>query len=83
MKLDNLAKEIGISKDHLSLLFKKSFNTTIPQYIKSQRLQVAKEMLTRGATLSEVAQKTNFSTESYFIKCFKDEFGMTPGEFTK
>ena len=83
LKLDNLAKEIGISKDHLSLLFKKSFNTTIPQYIKSQRLGVAKEMLTRGATLSEVAEKTGFSTESYFIKCFKDEFGMTPGEFTK
>ena len=83
LKLDNLAKEIGISKDHLSLLFKKSFNTTIPQYIKSQRLNVAKEMLSRGATLSEVAETTCFSTESYFIKCFKDEFGMTPGEFTK
>ena len=40
-------------------------------------------MLSRGATLSDVAKETGFSTESYFIKCFKDEFGMTPGEFTK
>ena len=83
LKLDNLAKEIGISKDHLSLLFKKSFNTTIPQYIKSQRLSVAKDMLSRGVSLSDVSKETGFSTESYFIKCFKDEFGMTPGEFIK
>ena len=40
-------------------------------------------MLKRGMTLSEVAFTTGFSTESYFNKCFKDEFGMTPGEFIK
>ena len=83
LRLDVLAKECGISKDHLSLLFKKSFGITIPQYIKSQRLAASKDMLTRGVSLSEVASTTGFSTESYFIKCFKDEFGMTPGEFIK
>lgn len=83
LRLDILAKECGISKDHLSLLFKKSFGVTIPQYIKTQRLAASKDMLTRGVSLSEVASTTGFSTESYFIKCFKDEFGMTPGEFIK
>ncbi|MBE6747918.1 MAG: helix-turn-helix domain-containing protein [Ruminococcaceae bacterium] len=83
LKLDILAKECGISKDHLSLLFKKSFGVTIPQYIKTQRLDASKDMLKRGMSLSEVAAATGFSTESYFIKCFKDEFGMTPGEFMR
>lgn len=83
LRLDILAGECGISKDHLSLLFKKSFGVTIPQYIKTQRLLAAKDMLTRGMSLSEVAYSTGFSTESYFIKCFKDEFGMTPGEFVR
>ncbi len=83
LRLDILAKECSISKDHLSLLFKKSFGVTIPQYIKTQRLAASKDMLTRGMSLSEVATTTGFSTESYFIKCFKDEFGMTPGEFIK
>ena len=83
LRLDILASECGISKDHLSLLFKKSFNVTIPQYIKSQRLAAAKDMLKRGMSLSEVAYTTGFSTESYFIKCFKDEYDMTPGEFIK
>jgi AraC-like DNA-binding protein len=83
LRLDVLAKECELSKDHLSLLFKKSFGVTIPQYIKTQRLLAAKDMLTRGMSLSEVAYSTGFSTESYFIKCFKDEFGMTPGEFMR
>lgn len=83
LKLDILASECGISKDHLSLLFKKSFGVTIPQYIKTQRLNASKDMLSKGISISEVAATTGFSTESYFIKCFKDEFNMTPGEFTK
>ena len=83
LRLDILAGECGISKDHLSLLFKKSFGVTIPQYIKTQRLLAAKDMLKRGMSLSEVAYNTGFSTESYFIKCFKDEFQMTPGEFMR
>ena len=83
LRLDVLAKECGLSKDYLSLLFKKSVGTTIPQYIKRQRLEVAKTMLQKGLSLKDVAEKTGFSTESYFIKCFKDEFEMTPGEFIK
>lgn len=83
LRLDVLAKECEISKDHLSLLFKKNVGTTIPQYIKRQRLEAAKAMLQKGGSLKDVAEKTGFSTESYFIKCFKDEFEMTPGEFVK
>lgn len=83
LRLDVLAKECGISKDHLSLLFKKNVGTTIPQYIKTKRLESAKAMLKKGVSLSQVASTTGFSTESYFIKCFKDEFQMTPGEFMR
>lgn len=83
LRLDILANECQLSKDHLSLLFKKSIGTTIPQYIKRQRLEAAKTMLQKGISLKDVAEKTCFSTESYFIKCFKDEFNITPGEFTK
>jgi AraC-like DNA-binding protein len=83
LRLDVLAKECELSKDHLSLLFKKSVGTTIPQYIKRQRLEASKTMLQKGISLKDVAEKTGFSTESYFIKCFKDEFQMTPGEFVK
>jgi len=31
-------------------------------------------------SVSEVAYEVGFSSPSYFTKCFKDEFGMLPGE---
>lgn len=78
-----LAKECCVSKDHLSLIFKKSLGLTIPQYIKKERLNAAKDLLKNGMSISQAAYTVGFTTESYFIKCFKDEFGITPGRFSR
>jgi AraC-like DNA-binding protein len=41
----------------------------------------AKELLLKiFATASEVAFKAGFSNHTYFSTCFKEEFGMNPGE---
>jgi AraC-like DNA-binding protein len=34
-------------------------------------------------TVSEVAWTVGFKDMSYFRKCFKEEFGMTPTEYTE
>ncbi len=81
LSLDILAKECGISKDHLSMLFKESIGLTIPKYIKNERLDAAKDLLKNGMSISQAAYTVGFATESYFIKCFKDRFGLTPGNF--
>lgn len=81
LSLSEIANECGISKDHLSLLFKKNLGVTVPQYIKKERLNAAKELLKSGMGISQIAYTVGFSTESYFIKCFRDEFGMTPNKF--
>lgn len=31
-------------------------------------------------TIAEVAYEVGFSAPSYFTKCFKDEYGMLPGD---
>lgn len=76
-----LALECGISKDHLSLLFKKYVGMGIPRYIKKERLEASKSLLNTGMSISQVAYTVGFNNESYFVKCFKDEFGITPGKF--
>ncbi len=83
LTLDLLAEKCEISKDHLSMIFKENVGLTIPQYIKKERLSAAKDLLKRGMSISQSAYTVGFSTESYFIKCFKDEFGITPGRFSR
>lgn len=76
-----LAKECELSPDYLSKLFKKETGLTVCEYIKRERLNVAKDML-KSKSCSEVAYYLGFCSESYFIKCFKEEFGLTPKQYS-
>lgn len=80
--LDTLAAECNLSKDYLSLKFKAATGLRPSDYIKKQRLIAGRDMLKENHSCSEVAYYMNFCSESYFIKCFKEEFGMTPKQFT-
>lgn len=51
-------------------------------YIKGIRMSVAQKLLTdTDMSLSDIASKTGFSTTKYFSSSFKDNFGLTPGEY--
>ena len=35
----------------------------------------------KSDTISQIAYRVGFSNLSYFNKCFKDQFGITPGQY--
>jgi AraC-like DNA-binding protein len=37
-------------------------------------------LMTTDMSISEVAYKVGFTAPSYFTKCFKDEYGILPGD---
>mgnify|MGYP001060333109 FL=1 len=76
-----LSKECGLSEDYLSYLFKKNIGINLSKYIKAQKLQASKEMLKENYSVSDIAYYLGFCSESYFISCFKKEFGKTPKQF--
>ncbi len=82
-KLDanTLAGECGLSADYLSFLFKKNMGINLSRYIRTQRLLSSKEMLRGNNSVSDIAYYLGFCSESYFIKCFKKEFGRTPKKY--
>lgn len=82
-KLDvhTLASHCGLSEDYLSFLFKKNIGTNLCSYIRTQRLLYSKEMLRENYSISDIAYYLGFCSESYFIKCFKKEFGKTPRKY--
>jgi len=82
--VSELAREIGMSRSNLLRKVKKLTDLSVSQYIRQVRLKKSMEMLQQTSfTVSEVSYKVGFSSTSYFIKCFGDQYGYPPGEVGK
>lgn len=74
-----LAELCGLTPNYLSHIFKKISGKTVTEYILGERIQTAKQLLLSGGHSSaEIASFLGFTSQSYFIACFKKEVGMTP-----
>jgi AraC-like DNA-binding protein len=79
--VEKLCREIGVSERQLQRKLKAITNKSPNQLITSVRLHRAKELLNNSDfNIAEIAFKTGFSSPSYFSKCFKKEFGLSPTE---
>ena len=81
--LTNIASELGYSDYYLSKKFKQETGTSIKEYIRDKRLERAKFLLESENSLSlhEISERLKFSSESYFIDCFRRKFGITPKQY--
>jgi signal transduction histidine kinase/DNA-binding response OmpR family regulator len=78
--VDVLAEEIGMSRRHLNRKLSALTDLSANPFIRNYRLQKALLMLQRQeGNVSEVALATGFSSTAYFVKCFREKFGQTPG----
>ncbi len=82
--IDELCKQIGISRSECFRCFKKFTNKKPMEYINEYRLFQASKLL-KLSTLSieEITKKCGFSTSSYFGKQFKELYGVTPLHYRK
>jgi len=78
-----LCTELGISERQLQRKLKAITNKSPIQLISSVRLHRAKELLLESEyNIAEIAFQPGFSNPSYFSKCFKKEFGISPSTLT-
>lgn len=82
--IDHLSRELGMSRPNLNRKFRALLDQSTNQFIQSIRLQRAADMLRQNTgSVSEIAFQTGFSSAAYFVKCFKQQYGETPGNFVK
>lgn len=81
--LPQLAEQLFISERQLQRKCKSVFNLSPNAYIRNYRLQKARQLLEKGARVSEVVDQCGFASHSYFSQCFKALFNVTPSEFTE
>ena len=80
--VEDLSREVGMSRVHLNRKMKEIMNISPSILIKSIRLkQAAFLLINNKVNISEVAYKVGFSSHSYFSNSFHDYFGLTPKEF--
>jgi len=80
--IEDICREIGISKVQLYRKVKALIGFNINDYILNVRMQKAKYLLTdKQLSISEVAYRVGFSSQAYFSTVFKSKFSMTPSEY--
>ena len=83
-KVENLAKELSISRVQLYRKVKSIMGLSVSDYITNYKLEKAKALLkTSSLTVSEIAYKCGFSSPSYFSTSFKNQYDTTPANYRK
>ncbi|WP_370086376.1 helix-turn-helix domain-containing protein [Ekhidna sp.] len=76
-----LAERLNMSRSNLLRKIKNLTGLSASVFIRKVRLHHAKRLLqTNELTASEVSYKVGFGSTSYFTKCYREEFGTTPGK---
>lgn len=77
-----LAEKVGISRVHLNRKLTKLTNQTTTDYIRSIRMEQAKQLLASDQhSIAEVAYAVGYNNLSYFSTTFKQVHGVTPRDF--
>ena len=80
--IDELSREVGYSNMHFYRKLKALAGETPSQFLRTIRLKRAAALLRKKSdNVTQIAYCVGFSSLSYFNKCFKEKFGMTPGQF--
>lgn len=78
----DIAKQVYLNEQYLMRTFKKTTGLSILEFITSERLWLAKELLANTSyPINRVADMVGYGNYSYFTKIFKREVGLTPQAF--
>jgi multiple sugar transport system substrate-binding protein len=79
---DQVAKVVGISPSHFSVLFKDVTGQTFTDYLMRVRIEEARRLLGRPEyNISQISHEVGFNDESYFSFTFKRLTGVTPSHY--
>lgn len=84
IKVDNIAKEIGVSTSYLYKIFKNLLKESPSEYIQKAKLIEATKLLCfTNLTIENIADKLSFADASHLSKSFSKEFGIPPSKYKK
>jgi transcriptional regulator GlxA family with amidase domain len=82
ISVDDLAKEVGVSRRNLERRFRKATYNSIVEYMQRVRIEAAKQTLEREReNVAEAMYKAGYSDSKAFRTTFKKLTGLSPMEY--
>lgn len=79
-----MTQEIGMSRMQLFRKLKALTNQTPSEFIRTIRLKRAAQLLQKKfGNVAEITYEVGFNNLSYFAKCFRELYGVSPSEYGK
>ncbi|MCJ7842133.1 response regulator [Lederbergia sp. NSJ-179] len=82
--LEDLSDKYNVSKPYISKIIKEKTGRSFMDILNSTRLTVATDLLKEhGLKIKDISKMVGFMDDSYFIKVFRKEYGMTPSDYRR
>lgn len=79
-----LAQLVNLSSSRVQHLFKAETGMSLTQYLKSLRLERARELLeTTFLSVKQIMTTAGLKNKSHFVKDFKKAYGMSPTQYRR
>ena len=81
--LSHVARYLGVSRGHVSRIFKKQYGCTVMQMVTGVRIERAKELMSKrdGTSLKQVCFRVGYQSYDVFFRRFRKATGVAPTEF--
>ena len=82
--LEDMARDLGVSKYVLSRVFSKTFHRNFNQYLNDARLSYAcTRLVNTNDTILNICLDSGFDSQRTFNRVFKERYKTTPSEYRK
>ncbi len=82
--VEKMAEYVYLSRSHFSIKYKDIFGVTPNNDINTAALLVASKLLTTtNHSVSKISKTVGYARSDYFIRLFKQKYGVTPAEYRK
>ena len=81
LKLGRDMKEMGVSRKHVTQIFKQQYDITPSEYLMQVRIAAARQLLQDGYDIPDAAGMAGYENLSEFYDHFRRQTGMTPARY--